>query len=717
MNDISETLALLDEPFASGYYEMPDAPPVIRWSRAVRRELESRYLPLYEGSLLFPVGFSAMGDPNSNGRILVPNLVQTWHFNPTALESKLVKANESERIHLKKMQTDFLLLSENLNTISGDHVVGGAGYIHSLPNYVRVLQDGMSSYRLRIVEMADSAETSGDTNTYDFEIGLMDVLLGIEAWHKRIVAALTEWRASDAKAAARRDTLLNTYRRVPWKPANTFREAIVCYNLVFYLDYCDNPGRIDQILYPYYEKDKIRGDIDKSVVRSYLEEFTNICCLNDSWSAAIGGTRPDGLPAYNDITELCLQTVVGHHRPNYQLRIRRDMPEAVWNETIATLTSGCGQPALYNEEGYYRALAAAEPSLTKEDLSWWNGGGCTETMIQGLSNVGSLDSGINLLLILEKTLARTLPSAQNFRLVVEAFIKDSSEQIRSITEQLNAMFLARAALAPHPIRSLLIDDCIDSGRDFQAGGARYNWSVNNVAGLSNVVDSLMAVKQVVFDNGAVDGKQLLHAMAENYAGDESLRKQLMACPRFGNDNREADDLAVELARSIFGAYREKKTLRGGTFLPSCIMFTTYGSAGAAVGATPDGRYSADPVADSMGPAYGRDLNGPTAMLTSVTKLPLGLAAGTPVVNIRIKKDLLLTPEGRNRFRDLIQTYFAMGGLQIQVNVFDQDSLKNAIARPEEYEDLIIRIGGYSVRFNSLSSELKQSMLERTEHAV
>jgi formate C-acetyltransferase len=238
-----------------------------------------------------------------------------------------------------------------------------------------------------------------------------------------------------------------------------------------------------------------------------------------------------------------------------------------------------------------------------------------------------------------------------------------------------------------------------------------------VAGLANVVDSLIAVKKSVFEDGVLTGAELLGAMDANFQGTEPLRTRLASYPRFGNDDPEADELAAELCKTIFDAYRERHTVRGGVFLPSCIMFTTYGSAGGAVGATPDGRMAGEPIADSLGPAYGRDRNGPTAMLNSVSKLPLHLASGTPVVNIRVKKKLLDSQEGRAKFQNLVTTYFSNGGMQIQVNLVDQQTLKDAIAHPEQYEHLIIRIGGFSMRFNALTPELKQSMLERTEHAV
>jgi formate C-acetyltransferase len=147
------------------------------------------------------------------------------------------------------------------------------------------------------------------------------------------------------------------------------------------------------------------------------------------------------------------------------------------------------------------------------------------------------------------------------------------------------------------------------------------------------------------------------------------------------------------------------------------MFTTYAREGKKVGATPDGRLAGAPLADSIGPVTGRDKQGPTAMLKSVTQLPLRLAIGTPILNIRFSKKLFLSVEGRQAIRDLIWTYFDLGGLQIQISVADQAVLQDAIEHPEQHEDLIVRIGGFSAYFNSLSQDLKLSVLDRTEYVV
>ena len=267
------------------------------------------------------------------------------------------------------------------------------------------------------------------------------------------------------------------------------------------------------------------------------------------------------------------------------------------------------------------------------------------------------------------------------------------------------------------MRSLLIDDCIDNGREYNAGGARYNWSVVNVAGLANTIDSLAAVREVVFEKREKTGAELLEILMNNYKSEEVFLQRLAQCPRFGNDDERADEIARDISDFVFREFLRYAPWRGGKFLASCLMFVTYAGAGEPVAATPDGRLAGAPLADSAGPYQGRDKNGPTAMLKSVAAIPHYLAPGTLVVNARFTKDFFTTDEGRAKIQDLVRTYFDMGGMQLQINVIDQEVLRDAIAHPEQYEDLIIRIGGYSEYFNRLSPALKQTVLERTEHGL
>jgi formate C-acetyltransferase len=331
--------------------------------------------------------------------------------------------------------------------------------------------------------------------------------------------------------------------------------------------------------------------------------------------------------------------------------------------------------------------------------------------------VGSLDAGINLPLILTGTLRRVLPlPGVSFQDVVAAFEADIRRVVDEVTTQLNRYFAQRAVHRPQPIRSLLVDDCLDRGLDFNAGGARYNWSVVNIAGLANCADSLEALSQVVFQEQHCSPAAVLEALESDFQGYDDIHALLSRCAKFGNDEDHVDALAAHLADVVYSALLGAPCDRG-RFLPAHIMFETFGWAGRSVGATPDGRRAGEPLGDSVGPVQGRDRRGPTAMLRSVARLPQAKAVGTPVLNLRLSKGTVAKPESRLRVRALIEGYFAMGGMQVQISLLDKAELEDAMAHPERHEDLIVRIGGYSAYFNRLSPELKQEVIRRTEYTV
>ncbi len=472
---------------------------------------------------------------------------------------------------------------------------------------------------------------------------------------------------------------------------------------------------MDQVLWPYFQQD---GTIDHNQALALLREFFGNVSANGGWSLAIGGSQADGTPAYQEMTEICLEAAQGHYRPSLELRVRPDMPDRIWELAMETLRTGCGQPAFYNEPGYLGALHSIFPEIPQADLVKWNGGGCTETMLHGCSNVGSLDAGINLSLILEETLERTLARKEiEFAQLLQEFKADIRMATGAVLSELNDYFEARAEHRPQPLRSLLIDDCLERGMDFNAGGARYNWSVVNIAGLSNVADSLQALREVVFECQEISPADMLECLHQNFAGCEPLRQRLLGCEKFGNDLAGVDSLTAEIAQFVYQELLSTPCRRGGHFLPSHIQFETFGSAGQQVSASPDGRLAFEPLADSAGPVQGRDRKGPTAMLKSVARLPLHLAAGTPVLNMRVAKSMMGNPSSQRNLRALIETYFRLGGMQLQISVVDRAELLDALQHPERHDDLIVRIGGYSTYFNWLSSELKQEVIKRTEYLV
>lgn len=688
------------EHFAAGYMEALEEPPVLRMARGVRAYLSHCELPPWRSEPLYPAGPSLW----HHGAAVEYHYSSCLSFNRPLLLEKLNNGGSPE-LHAALQATDAALR---------DYPPVG-GYTHSIPHYGRILREGLNGYRQRIDAGLAHAEALGDAERIDFYRAMQIVWEGVQALHRRALAWLRAARGKDEEEEARRLRLLDALKRVPFQPARTFYEALVGTNFIFYVDGSDDLGRFDQDLWPYYERDRREGRLRREEALAWVRQMWANVDACTGWNAAIGGTKPDGTSAINDLTLVCLEAAHSRRRPNLALRLRSDAPEEVWDAALDCIATGCGLPALYNEEAYLRAIRDAHLNVPEADLAHFAFGGCTELMIHGRSNVGSLDGDLNLPQILVGTLHQSLAGCADFESFVATYKQDLREHIRQLTDQISANQECKARYQPQVVRSLLIDDCIENGREYNAGGARYNWSVVNVMGLANVVDSLAAVREVVYEKREVTAEELLTILGADFAGHEPFRKRLEQCPRFGNDDPRADDLAADLSEFVFREFLRAAPWRGGRFIPACLMFTTYALYGEPVGATPDGRHAGQPIADSAGAMQGRDRNGPTALIRSVTRIPHHLAPGTLVVNARFAQSFFRNGESRAKLKDLIRSYFRLGGMQLQINVVDQAVLRDAIAHPERHGDLIIRVGGYSEYFNVLSDALKQSILERTEH--
>ncbi|MDP6777540.1 MAG: pyruvate formate lyase family protein [Candidatus Latescibacteria bacterium] len=703
-----KALAELGETFASGYFEEPGAAPVVRMARAARRQLEQVALPEWEGTDLYPSGPYSIW---ARDKAVFFTFSHSMGYNRSRLEA-LREAHPEYAEMLDALDTAMSATFKVGSEIPQQFWVGGDGYTHSIPNFGRIIREGLSSYGDRIEERLLAARDREDSDRIAFYEAMQDVLAGIAAFHRRCLDAMSR---SDRGDAATIGGPRSALERVPFEPGRNFYEGLVSENFIFYLDGCDSLGRFDQDLGELYERDLTEGTLTAEEGERLVRQMWENVDANSGWNTALGGSLPDGSSAYNGLTLACLRAARGLRRPNLALRVRRDMSEPVFDAALDTIATGCGLPALYNEEGYLAALMGFHLNLQDEDLVDFAFGGCTETMVHGKSNVGSLDAGLNLVGILTETLDRELIGAESFDALLAAYTDDVRDAIALLADSVSRDQELKAQHQPQPMRSLLIDNCIDAGQEYNAGGARYNWSVINVGGMANAVDSLSAIRTLVFEMGEVSGAELLAAMRQDFVGYEVLLKQIQGCPRFGNDRPDVDALAAELSESVFKEFQRYAPWRGGKFLPGCLMFVTYARAGEGVMATPDGRLAGEPIADSAGPVQGRDRSGPTAMLNSVTRLAQELAPGTLVVNARFARSMLDSSEQRSRLKGLIRTYFQNGGMQIQINVVDQTVLKDAIVHPERHEDLIVRIGGYSEYFNRLSPALKASVLERTEH--
>lgn len=659
METIVQKLREAGEYYAAGLLECPDKTPLWSFSKATADFFKTAALPPYDGGKLYPCGFSFT---NTNYLGAVPEYSYTWRYLPGEIDKKVPEAVP--------------LLNEiagRVAPICTPHIVGGAGYTHSFINFRRILHDGLIGYRNRV-----DALPAGE-----FREAMTMLLCGIEELRQRSVAYL---RSVEAPAS-----LIEALEWVPNHTPRNIYEAVVAWNFVYYVDGCDDLGGLDRGLYPYWHGEDITD---------LLRELYSHVDVNNGWSSPLG-------PDYNELTVQCLQAAQNCRRPSIQLLVTEDMPDAVWEAAYASIGTSCGQPAFYNWSGFQNEIHKRLPQVTEEDLHYLAFGGCTETMIEGLSNVGSDDAGINTALIFDHFFREHLGDYTTFDAFLDAYATEVEHTIDEVCGILENHRKTRAQYRPQPIRTLFIDDCIDKQTDFNAGGARYNWSVMNVAGMINVIDSMAAIEQLVFVEKAYTAAEFLALLD---ARDPVFLAKCKACPKHGNDDPHANRIAGLLSDRIYGRFETHTCTPGGKYFAVSNQFVTYADAGRGIRATPDGRADNDPLCDSCGAIHGRDVKGPTAMLKSVAALHPGNVIGTPVTNLRVAKGHLTT-----LLRPLVEGFFADGGMQVQITCASREELLDALAHPEKHENLVVRIGGYAEYFNRLSQALKQTVIDRTEY--
>ena len=660
----------LDEPYLAGLFEQQSKGLFYRHCCAYACWYESAQPPVYvSGEKIYPRG-TRVFKQNYYHRCVRPRYSDTYEFYEHRLEEKCAEHNGLDAYEAAH---DFYLGSRNT-----------VGWTHGSPNYSRIVREGLDSYRDRVLNIPeDTAEKS------EFRAGLLRLIDALRGYTERCVEYL--------KSVGADPELIEALSRVPFKPARTYYEGIVCWNMIFYFDGCDNLGCLDTGL-----AHLCRGEDMTEVIG---ELFDNVDAT-DMWSCALG-------PVYSDVTRQALRAIRGRRRPLLELRVNDETPEDIWQLASEALSTGCTNPSFYNEKGIHDMLHERFPYITDAELLRFCGGGCTETNLEGITHAGGTDEDINLLKLFEEYMHSSLGSKETFEDFFEGMCLCAEDFISAQLEKTQAVYRLRSETLPHPMRTLLFDDCIDKAKDYNNGGTRYTWTMNSESGLINVIDSLAAINELYYKKKLYSAQQFLSLLGNE---NEELFSQLRECPCYGTDNSEVDEMGAEFARRVFGVYRSKKPDLG--FLDGFTLtehqFTRYEGAGRNIGATPDGRRAGQPTCDSLASLRGKAVNGPTAMLCSASKLPQNLVDGISVVNLTLMKNVCRNPV---ILKGIVMGYFNMGGIQLQVTATSPEVLKDALAHPERHEDLIVRVGGYSEYFSRLSPALRQAVVERNVHEI
>lgn len=507
-----------------------------------------------------------------------------------------------------------------------------------------------------------------------------------------------------------------------------------------------NPGHLDQHLYPFYQK----GLADRTLTRDKAKEL--ISCLwikfnnqpappkvgvtalesgtyNDFTNINIGGVDRDGNSATNDISYIILEIQEELHelQPGLSIHIAENTPDEFLMEGLKVIRQGHGYPSVFNPDTYVKEMVRAGKSL--EDAREGGCSGCIEVGAFG-KEAYLLTGYLNTPKILEitlnngfdpetkKQLGLKTGDPRDFKTFEELYDAWHKQMVYfvnlklSVNNYIERMF---SLYAPATFLSLFIDDCIENGKDYYSGGARYNTTYIQCTGLGTITDCFTTLKKHVFEDKRYTMDEMLAAVAANWEGEEKKRQYIRNhTPFFGNDDEYADKIALRVYDDLVDAIEGRPNTRGGKTHLNMLSTTCHNYFGSVCGASVNGRFAHFAISDGTSPAHGSDTHGPTAVIKSLGKLDQTKSGGT-LLNVRFTPALFHRDEDIKKCGNLVRSYFKQGGHHIQFNIVDTETLHDAQQNPDNYKDLLVRVAGYSDYFNDMTEQLQNEIIARTEN--
>jgi pyruvate-formate lyase len=624
-----------------------------------------------------------------------------------------------------------------------DRVFIGGGWVenHSIRDFDKLIRVGFHAVREEIDDAISQADPDAPDHDdkrsfWDAAIAICDagVLLGER--YAEHAARLAE-QASSPDDRQRLERIADRCTRVPSRGARTLTEAVQSLLLLHILTCGEDSinansiGRLDQILYPYYAADLEAGRLDRDGALALMEELACKLYLEyDVQHITLGGVDADGETAVNELSHLILDATrnVDFIRC-ISVRLSKTSPPDFVEHCCELMARGGGIPFMFNDDCFIPALTDRGISLV--DARNYTPIGCIELTVPGRANPHAASGWFNALKCLELAIfdgrdprtgrqmgprTGTLAELDSF----EAFFSAYCTQIETFADCMvnccNRGERAQQIGGPLPCWSVMTDDCIARGRDITNGGAVYNYHSVCFLGTANTADALMAIKRLVFDRKLISAEDMLTGLRANFEGCESLRQMILnESPKYGNDIPEVDALARRVADHFIDVMDTKRSPHDGRYFVHLFSFLMNVPFGRDVGATPDGRRHDEPLAYSLSPHQGRDVEGVTAALNSLSQLPHNRAAGATAAILDLNPELLRGPEGIDRLTQLTQTAVAMGIGQLQWNVTSVERLIQAQRDPETYGNVAVRVAGYSQMFKLVPKDLQDHIIARTKH--
>lgn len=622
----------------------------------------------------------------------------------------------------------------------------------------KIYNRGFLDFKQQIEEELAKIDYLNDIRAYDRQEQLKAMAISCDAiitFGQRHVdlARQLALKETDSKRKKELEDIAVVCTQVPALAPRTFREALQMYwfvhlGVITELNTWDAfcPGKLDQHLFPFYQRELAAGTLTRDDAKELLECFwikannqpappkvgitlkesgtyTDFCNIN------IGGIRPDGSDGVNEVSYLLLEVIDDMRtlQPSTNVQISKKNPDRFILEAARVIREGMGFPSVFNTDAVVEELLRQGKSL--EDARTGGTSGCVEVGCFGKESY-ILTGYLNLPKILELTLHNGVdPQTGNLIGIqtgnpnefdsLEAILSAFSKQLHHFVDiKIKGNHLIERIFAtrmPATFMSIVIDDCITKGMDYNGGGARYNTRYIQGVGIASITDSLSAIAHHVFDQKKLMLPDLLTMIDQNFEGNLVTQQMLWhKTPRYGND----DDRADRIMRLVFDIFHDevtgRKTVNGGQYVIEMLPTTCHVYFGSVTGALPDGRLAGLPLSEGISPVQGTDRQGPTAVIKSASKMD-HLRTGGTLLNQKFTPSVLAGESGLVNMKDLIRAYFTLDGHHIQFNIVDQKTLREAQKNPNDYKDLIVRVAGYSDYFSNLDEKLQNEIILRTEH--
>jgi pyruvate formate-lyase/glycerol dehydratase family glycyl radical enzyme len=624
----------------------------------------------------------------------------------------------------------------------------------------KVFLKGMFDYKVDIEQALAKLDFKNDPRAIERreELKAMDIAADTLILFANRHADELEQLASIEKNLVRKEEFIEIARicrKVPANAPSTFHEMLQHYwfihlGIITELNPWDsfNPGRLDQHLYPFYKREIDLGVLTQEraieLLQSFWVKFNNhpsppkmgvtakeSNTYTDFSLINLGGVKEDGRDAVNEMTYILLDVIEEMRllQPSSMVQVSKKNPDRFVKRAVRITKTGFGQPSFFNTDAIIQQLLSQGKTLVDAR----NGGasGCVETgafgteayILTGYFNLNkvleiALNNGVDPMT--GRTIGQQTGNPEEFKSFDElyaAFEKQLNYFINIKIEGNNIIEKLWATYMPVPLLSLITEDCIKNGKDYNAGGARYNTSYIQGVGLGSITDNLTVIRKQVYEDKKVSIGELIKALKSNFEGFDQLRYDVVyETPKWGNNDDYADRHAVMVFNSFYNAVNGRPSSRGGVFRINMLPTTSHVYFGSKIGAMPDGRLAKEPLSEGISPVQGADRKGPTAVIQSAAKIDHIKTGGT-LLNQKFSPSFFKDEESLDRLVWYIRSYFKLDGHHIQFNVVNADTLREAQKHPEKYQDLIVRVAGYSDYFNDLGEALQNEIIKRTEHEI